>query len=224
MASFFRAGKTLPRVYPIVDTGTLHRLGMNSVEAAEAILEGGAAILQFRHKGFWSRQTFDDARLIASRCNQVGALFIINDRADYALLLGAGLHIGQEDLLPPDARTVIGAAPIIGFSTHNGAQMELAKTDPAIRDSIDYAAFGPVFPTLTKERPDPTTGLESLAEIRTMTALPLVAIGGITLKNAEACWNAGADSVAVIAGMFPDTCTKQSLRERVAEWLYLGEQ
>src|SRR5947207_11571062 len=108
----------LPRVYPILDTATLERLGFDAITAAEAFLEGGARILQFRHKNFWSREVFDQAGQIAALCRAAGALLIVNDRADYASLLQAGLHIGQDDLLPADARTVIGAAPVLGCSTH----------------------------------------------------------------------------------------------------------
>jgi thiamine-phosphate pyrophosphorylase len=210
MASF------LPPIYPILDTGTLERVGLNTLEAAEALLEGGAQILQYRHKTFWTQFAFDQAKQIAQLCHQADAIFIVNDRADYALLLAdlnAGLHLGQDDLLPADARTVIGPAAVIGFSTHNAAQMEFAKTNP-----IDYVAYGPIFPTTTKERPAPTTGPEALRTIRTLTTKPLVAIGGITRENAVDCLRAGADSVAIIADLLPNPCTKRTVRERMAEW------
>jgi thiamine-phosphate pyrophosphorylase len=216
MASFIR----IPKIYPILDTGTLERHNLNPIEAAEALLEAGAQILQYRRKTFWSAEAFAQAKQIAELCHQAKATFIVNDRADYALLLAdqnAGLHLGQQDLQPTDARTLIGPKPVIGFSTHNPTQMEAATTNP-IAEAIDYIAYGPIFPTTTKENPDPTTGLEALRNIRTLTAKPLVAIGGITRQNAAQCWNAGADSVAIIADLFPKPCTKQSLRERMSEW------
>ena len=213
-------GITLPRFYPILDTGTLERLGFNAIDAAEAILEAGAGILQFRHKTFWSREAFEAARQIGQLCKDAGVIFVVNDRADYALLLKASLHLGQEDLLPSDARKVIGSDPIIGFSTHNATQMHEAADWP-----VDYVAFGPVFGTSTKERADPTTGLEALARMRGLTDRPLVAIGGINRQNAAACFEAGADSVAVIADLYPDPCNKTALRARAAEWHRLcGEQ
>jgi thiamine-phosphate pyrophosphorylase len=216
MASFFQ----IPKIYPILDTGTLARYDLNPIEAAEALLEAGAKILQYRHKTFWSAETFAQAKQIAELCHQARATLIINDRADYALYLAdqnAGLHLGQDDLLPTDARTVIGPKPVIGFSTHNAAQMQSANANP-IAEAIDYIAYGPIFPTSTKENPDPTTGLEALRNIRTLTTKPLVAIGGITRQNASQCWQAGADAVAVIADLFPNPCTKRSLRERMSEW------
>jgi thiamine-phosphate pyrophosphorylase len=215
MASFLR----IPPIYPILDTGTLERRGLDPLDAAKALLEGGARILQYRHKTFWSQSAFNEAKQIAELCRQTGALFIINDRADYALYLSdlnAGLHLGQDDLLPADARKVIGPDPIIGFSTHNAAQMEAALTYP-----VDYVAYGPIFPTTTKERPDPATGIEALREIRTLTTKPLIAIGGITRENAPDCLRAGADSVAIIADLFPDPCTKLTVRERMTELCYL---
>lgn len=206
----------LPRVYPIVDTATLARLEFDPVGAAAALLDGGARILQFRHKGFWSREVFAQAQEIAALCRSVDAPLIVNDRADYAGLLNAGVHLGQDDLLPEDARTVIGSDPIVGFSTHNSGQMCAAQSEP-----IDYVAFGPVFSTGSKERPDPTVGIEGLRMVHAINSKPLVAIGGITRDNASDCWDAGADSVAVIADLLPYPCTHRTLRERIEEWLRL---
>jgi thiamine-phosphate pyrophosphorylase len=206
----------LPRVYPIIDTAALARLGVTPVDAAAAMLEGGARILQFRHKGFWSRDIFAHAERISELCRQAGATFVVNDRADYAMILHAALHLGQDDLMPADARKVVGDAALIGFSTHNAEQMRAAANEPA-----DYVAFGPVFSTASKEQPDPTVGLERLRTIRALTDRPLVAIGGITMETAHACWEAGADSVAVIAGLLPSPCTTVSIRECTAAWIGL---
>ena len=173
--------------------------------------------MQFRHKAFWSREVFAQAQEIAALCSRAGALFIVNDRADYAALLHAGLHLGQDDLLPADARIVIGPAPVVGFSTHNPDQMRAAAAEP-----VDYVAFGPVFPTSSKERPDPTVGIEGLRTVRALTQMPLVAIGGINQENAHFCWKAGADSVALISSLFPTPATHQALRDRMAEWVGLS--
>ena len=204
----------LTPIYPILDTATLDRLSMSPVAAAEAILEAGAQILQYRHKAFWSREIVADAQQIARLCDEAQVPFIINDRADYAALLNAGLHLGQEDLTPEDARRVVKPETTIGFSTHNPDQMRAAQHEP-----IDYLAFGPVFETASKERPDPTVGIDTLRLVRTLTTKPLVAIGGITLDNAALCWEAGADSVAIIAALYPNPCTKAAIRQRMTEWL-----
>jgi thiamine-phosphate pyrophosphorylase len=207
---------TLPRLYPILDTNTLNRLGLPCLAAAEAMLEAGAQILQLRHKTFWSRETFALGEQIAALCKEAGVPFVVNDRADYAAALNAALHIGQEDLTPLDARRVIGAHAILGYSTHNPQQVHEAEQNES--STIDYLAFGPLFTTVSKERPDPTAGIEGLKAIRALTRKPLVAIGGITRDNARTCWNAGADSVAIIADLYPNPCTKQTLRDRITEW------
>jgi thiamine-phosphate pyrophosphorylase len=198
--------------YPILDTQTVARRGIDLVAAAAAILEAGARILQFRHKGFFSRDVFRQAGEIGALCRQAGALFVVNDRADIARLLNAGLHLGQDDLAPVDARRVLGDA-IIGFSTHNEEQL-LAATD----QPVDYLACGPIFGTSSKLNPDPVVGVDGLRRLRPWTARPMVAIGGITRANAKSVIEAGADSVAVIGDLFPED---GNIRGRVEEWISL---
>jgi thiamine-phosphate pyrophosphorylase len=146
-------------------------------------------------------------------CREAGAELIVNDRADFALLLGAGLHLGQDDLAPRDARRLMGSGAAIGFSSHNRAQLSAAGGEP-----VDYVALGPVFGTASKRNPDPVVGVEEIRRCRGLVEKPLVAIGGITLENASQVWKAGADSVAVIGGLLPEPATAQSLRERMEEW------
>jgi thiamine-phosphate pyrophosphorylase len=184
------------------------------VSAAARILEAGAHILQFRHKGFFSRDAFQQAREIAALCRDTDALFVINDRADIARLLGAALHLGQDDLTPTDARRVLGDGAFIGFSTHNEEQLRAAETEPA-----DYLAFGPIFGTSSKINPDPVVGLDELRRLRALTTRPLVAIGGITRSNARSVIEAGADSLAVIGDLFPED---GNIRGRAEEWLRIG--
>ena len=181
--------------------------------AAAALLEGGAGILQLRHKQHWGRAVFDAAREIARMCREAGALFIVDDRADIAMLLEAGLHVGQDDLPPRDARRLLGSEAVIGFSSHNVQQVCAAGGEP-----VDYVAFGPVFATASKRNPDPVTGIEALKECRSLVEKPLVAIGGITRETAGAVLAAGADSVAAIGDLLPAELTSISLRQRMEEW------
>jgi thiamine-phosphate pyrophosphorylase len=199
--------------YPILDTETAARRGIDPVDAAARILEGGARLLQLRHKGFFSREVFQQARDISELCRGADAQFVLNDRADIAKLLGAGLHVGQDDLPPADARRVLDDGAMLGFSSHNEAQLRAAAGEP-----VDYLALGPIFQTSTKLNPDPVVGLEELRRLRPFTAHPLVAIGGITRANARSVIDAGADSVAVIGDLFPEG---GNIRARVEEWISL---
>ena len=206
----------LPRVYPILDTESLERRDVALETAAAAFLDGGAGILQVRHKGHWSRGIFESASAVARLCREAGAALVVNDRADFALLLGAGLHVGQDDLPPRDARRLMGPDAAIGFSSHNVAQLCAAGGEP-----VDYVALGPVFATASKRNPDPVTGVEEVRRCRSLIEKPLVAIGGITQENAVDVLRAGADSVAVIAGLLPERGTAHSLRERMEQWQQL---
>lgn len=206
----------LPRFYPILDTALFARSGLDILSAADLILQGGARILQFRHKAHFSRDIFSQAERISKLCHEAGALFVVNDRADVAMLLDAALHIGQDDLPAELARRLVGNHRILGYSTHNEGQLLAASKEP-----IDYAALGPVFGTSSKENPDPTVGLSEFRRLRALTAHPLVAIGGITRANARDVIRAGADAVAIIGDLVPNPCTPAALRARTEEWLRL---
>ena len=207
------------RLYAIVDTGLL---GDRVVPGAvEALLAGGVRLLQYRHKGPFMRRHFDDCRAIAEMARSAGALFLVNDRADAALLAGAGgVHVGQDDLPPVRVRGFLPADQRIGFSTHN-----LEQACAGARLPVDYLAIGPVFPTATKERPDTVIGLATVRACRDAIraaaaeagkpAPPLVAIGGITLDNAHSVLAAGADAVAVAR----DLLSAGDLRERARQFV-----
>jgi len=207
-----------PRIYPILDTQSLAVKACEPHTAAGAWLEGGARILQFRHKGQWTRPVFEQAEHIAGQCRERNAIFVINDRADVALLLGAGLHVGQDDLSPADARRLVGAGAFLGYSTHNPQQLDAAAAEP-----VDYVAIGPIFSTASKQNPDPVVGLEELRKCRARCVRPLVAIGGITRETARAVFAAGADSIAVIGDLIPENCTSADLRRRMEEWQQLAQ-
>ena len=205
---------TLPPLYPILDTALLDARGAALDTAAAAMIESGVRILQIRHKGAWTRDLFDRAERIAKICRDSSAELIINDRADIAILLRAGLHVGQDDLPPSEARRLIGPDAILGYSTHNEAQLISAAQEP-----ITYVALGPMFATQSKLNPDPVVGLQRLATLRRLTKYPLVAIGGITRENARSVLEAGADSVAVIADALPLDCSAATIAERTKDWL-----
>jgi thiamine-phosphate pyrophosphorylase len=203
----------LPAFYPILDTGAVLSRGLDPVQVAREILDGGARILQFRHKEFLSREAFTWLEKIAALTQDAGVTFLVNDRADLAKLFGAGLHLGQDDLPPATARTIVGPTATIGFSTHNEGQLRAAAAEP-----VDYVALGPLYGTATKLNPDATVGLDELRRLRPLTDRPLVAIGGITLATALAAREAGADSLAIVADLFP---ADGDVRRRTEEWVRL---
>jgi thiamine-phosphate pyrophosphorylase len=208
----------LPRLYPILDTQSVASRACNPKTVARAWLDGRARILQYRHKAGWTRAIFEQAEQIAADCREQGAMFVINDRADIAKLLGAGLHVGQDDLAPGDARSLLGPTAFIGYSTHNSDQLDAAAAQP-----VNYVAIGPVFATASKHKADPIIGLDDLKNWRRRCDRPLVAIGGITRQTAAAVFAAGADSIAVIGDLLPENCTTANLRRRMEEWQQLAE-
>ena len=205
---------SLPRLYPILDTGALERAGVPLLEAAIGMIEAGAHILQLRHKGHFSRDWFETAAHLAVLCEQARIGFVVNDRVDMAKLLNAHVHVGQDDLMPVFVRQLAGPDTIIGLSTHNREQLEAANLEP-----VDYHALGPIFGTGSKVNPDPVVGVDALREWRPLSTRPLVAIGGITLANVGEVLAAGADSVAVISGLIPERADRKAIRERTEEWL-----
>jgi thiamine-phosphate pyrophosphorylase len=182
-----------PPLYAIIDADLSKT---SELSFAEMMAESGVEILQYRSKHATSRQLFEICSLLArqwSRLAKNSPRFIVNDRADVAALAGAeGVHVGQTDLGVEQARTVVGPERWVGVSTHTLEQVAAAD-----QTSADYVAFGPIFPTTTKEKPDPVVGLDLLTQARRCTSKPLVAIGGITLERAESIYRAGADSLAV---------------------------
>jgi thiamine-phosphate pyrophosphorylase len=202
---------TIPRFYPVVDTGTLAKRDWPAVTFSQALLAAGVRILQYRHKEVWMQRHFDEANQIASLAKQAGALFVVNDRVDFANLLDAAVHLGQTDLPPVAARKIV-TEGIIGFSTHNRVQLEYGNDEP-----VNYLALGPIYATHSKAQPDPVVGIEGLRSLRKLTSKPLVAIGGITLANAREVLKGGADSVATVAGVLPEEVG--SVESLAAEWL-----
>jgi thiamine-phosphate pyrophosphorylase len=189
----------LPRLYAILDAACF-RDAAEMFAAAEELTAAGVTLLQYRNKSGNARCMLDDARELRARLG-VNVKLIMNDRADLCLAAGLhGLHVGQDDLLPDSARSIIGPARWLGVSTHNPEQ--LAEAD---KTSADYLAIGPVFATASKANPDPVVGLEGIRRARELTRKPLVAIGGITRGNARSVIEAGADAVAVISDLLLDT-------------------
>ena len=187
-----------PRVYPILDTTRAEAADLDIEILARALSESTAIrIVQYRHKGRFTRERFAEAQRVAKILRKGKVCFVVNDRADIAMALGAdGVHVGQRDLPPSVVRKIIGNDMLLGYSTHNAAQLEDGECRWA-----DYLAIGPVFATASKRNPDPVVGLDGLSVARALTSKPLVAIGGVALENARELFSTGADSVAMISGL-----------------------
>ncbi len=194
----------LPKIYPITD---VRLSGLSHAEQARKLIEGGAKIIQLREKYAAPKDFYEDAEKALEIARKNDVKIIINDRVDISLALGAdGVHIGQDDLPSEQAREILGAKAIIGFSTHN-----VVQAVEAVKLPIDYIAIGPVFSTKTKENSEETIGIETIKRVREAVGdFPLVAIGGITSENFRDVLNAGADSVAIISDLLSD-------REKIVE-------
>jgi len=187
-----------PRLYAIIDPSLLT---ISELELAETLAGSGVELIQYRNKTASSRHFFEISRQLSGALGARGVRLIVNDRADIAVLSGAGgVHVGQEDLGVEEARAICGGLGgfggkdrWVGVSTHTLEQLAAAD-----RTSADYIALGPIFPTATKKNLDPVVGTELLRQARRLTRKPLIAIGGITLDRAAEVYRAGADSLAVI--------------------------
>jgi thiamine-phosphate pyrophosphorylase len=200
----------LPRLYAICDAEVCRRAGWTLSDFAAACMDGGATLLQLRAKRSSSRDFLAFAEAVVDRATAFGARVIVNDRADIARLSGAaGVHVGQDDLAPADVRTFVGTTAIVGLSTHSAAQLEAAVTQP-----VDYLAVGPVFGTTTKETGYTAVGVDLVREAASLApaALPVVAIGGITLDSAPDVIRAGAASVAVITDLLAGNAPSARVR------------
>jgi thiamine-phosphate pyrophosphorylase len=188
---------TLPRLYPIIDVETLSARRVSVAEFARELRMAGVTLLQYRDKLGGPQEILRAAAEISKIFEGSDATLIMNDRVDLAVLAGWGVHVGQGDLSPTDARSVLGSGQMIGVSTHDDQQVIAANATDA-----DYIAAGPVFATSTKLDAEPVVGLEGVRRARALTRKPIVVIGGITRENARSVFDAGADSVAVIGGLF----------------------
>jgi thiamine-phosphate pyrophosphorylase len=201
------------RLYVICDAEVCAGAGWTLVEFARACLDGGATLLQIRAKTASGAALLDTVAAVVEQAGD--ALVVVNDRADIARLAGAGgVHVGQDDLPVAAVRAIVGASAVVGISTHTDSQLTEALHQPA--GAIGYVAIGPVYGTATKNTGFDPLGLERVtaAAARAAThAMPLVAIGGITLARAAAVVERGVQSVAVISDLLSTNDPSARVRE-----------
>jgi thiamine-phosphate pyrophosphorylase len=175
----------------------------------------GVELLQYRNKSGGPQEVLRNAAVILEVMAGSDCRLILNDRADLAVLASfGGVHVGQGDLPPEDARLVVGGERWVGVSTHDERQVRIAN-----ETSADYIAVGPVFATGTKLDAEPVIGLDGVRRARALTKKPIVAIGGITRANARSVIEAGADSVAVISALFVEGETVEKVARDFLEIL-----
>jgi thiamine-phosphate pyrophosphorylase len=182
-------------LYAILDTS--FSKSRSPITILHEFLAGGVRLVQLRAKELSAGEFLTLAKEARQLTREAGATFIVNDRADIALAVGAdGVHLGQDDLPLAAARKVLGPEQIIGISTH-----DLDQACSAELNGADYIGFGPIFGSTTKDTGYSPRGLQMLSEIRAAVKIPVVAIGGINESNVAEVWNTGADAAAIISDL-----------------------
>src|SRR5438552_12863933 len=199
-----------PSLYVILDRAVAR--GRDLVELLDAAVAGGCRLVQLREKEWPSGRLLPVAERLRARCAAAGAAFIVNDRVDLAVAVGAhGVHLGQDDLPARAARPLLRPGMILGISTHSVAQARAAQADGA-----DYIAVGSMFPTRSKAEFE-LVGPELVRKLRGEIRVPLIGIGGITHDNVGEVIAAGADGVAVISAV----CAADDPRAAAARFVTL---
>ena len=198
-----------PSLYVVLDRAAAR--GRHLEEILDATIAGGCRMVQLREKEWPSGRLLSLAERLRDRCRRAGVTFIVNDRVDLAVAVGAdGVHLGQDDLPIRAARPLLRPGMVLGRSTHSIAQAREAQAEGA-----DYIAVGSMFPTQTK--PDfELVGPALLRTVRPETKAPLIGIGGITRENVAQVIRAGADGVAVISAVCGAPDPAAATREFVA--------
>jgi thiamine-phosphate pyrophosphorylase len=179
--------------YYFITDSNLTKAGItNDIKSA---IDAGVKIFQYREKNKATRLMYEEALEIRNLIKQ--GLFIVNDRVDIALAVDAdGVHIGQNDLPLSITRRIMGKKKIIGVTVH-----DLEQAIEAEKNGADYIAVSPIFQTTTKLDAESPVGIETLKQIKKIISVPVVAIGGINLKNALGVVNAGADAICAISAV-----------------------
>jgi thiamine-phosphate pyrophosphorylase len=202
-------------LYAITDRSWLR--GRTLQSQVEEALEGGATFLQLREKNLDDAHFLEEARELQALCREHGVPFIVNDNVDVALAMGAdGIHVGQHDMEAGDVRKLLGPDKILGVSAQTVDQAILAEQRGA-----DYLGVGAVFPTGSKDDADDVS-FEELKAICEAVSIPVVAIGGISLKNVKELAGSGICGIAVISAIFAQNDIKmaaQQLRKETEEML-----
>jgi len=212
-------GRRIRGLYGILDPSVVLREGDDPESlldrALSEVLAGGCRLIQYRDKAAYPRLLLARARRFASACRAAGALFVVNDRLDVALLSEAdGCHLGQDDLPLPAARRIVPDGFLLGVSTHSVPEARRAQEEGA-----DYIGVGAIFRTMSKGDALEPRGPRFLSEVSSAVAIPTVAISGITRGNVREVLRCGASAFAVISDLF----SGPGVRARTEEFLRIWE-
>lgn len=201
-----RSAHRIGRLHVITNTTLQSR--WSAEEIARLAIEGGADTIQYRDKQKSTRAMAEEARTIAGFCRRRRIPLLVNDRVDVAVAVDAqGVHLGDDDLPLSVAREILGPERILGASSDNADE-----ANERARETADYAGIGPVFATSSKDDTGPVLGLDGLARAVSLSGIPLIAIGGITLENLPSVLETGVHGIAVLSEVCcaedPATVTK----------------
>ena len=192
-------------LYFITDSRLTKKTVFDDVKSA---IKGGVKIVQYREKGASTKKMIKEAGQISEICRKNNVIFIINDRVDVALAVGAdGVHLGQNDMPYLNARRILGSKKIIGIS---GESAEQALHNEKI--GADYTGIGPIFPTSTKKDLPPPIGLGQIRRLKKEIRIPFVAIGGVSRANFGKVLDAGARNIALISGIVAQDDVEKAVR------------
>ncbi|HEV8328775.1 MAG TPA: thiamine phosphate synthase [Nitrospiraceae bacterium] len=202
---------SLSGLYIILDPSVCPARSLTEMLTSAA--EAGASIFQYRNKTASMKEAYVEALALRQAAAKAGVLFMVNDRCDLALAVDAdGVHLGQGDLPLDLARKVMGQDKLIGISTHNPDQVREATAGKP-----DYLGFGPIFKPGSKQGHDPVVGLEGLRAIRSLTSLPVFAIGGIQIDQVGEVTRVGANGVAVISAIIKASDISHAVKTFLAQ-------
>jgi len=209
----------LPKIYPILDSSTIPSIGRQAFldRLGRSLADAGVRLLEYRNKGGTDAEVFADAQVLRVAMAAGQVKLILDDRVDVALAAGFdGVHVDAGDLPPEQARRLMqiaGPGRIVGASASSEQDLLNALAEP-----VDYVAFGPVFPTTTKQTSAAPIGVEGVRLFRRAAGPQpvLVAAAGITLATAPDVLAAGADAVAVSAALFRSEDPASEFRQWLA--------
>jgi len=171
--------------------------GRSNLEVLDALIKGGAKVVQLREKEASKREFFELAKIFRQRTHGADMTLIINDHVDICRAVHAdGVHLGQDDFPAREARELLGPLTIIGVSTHS-----VEQALQAVEEGADYINVGPIFATQTKEHSGPPVGLDLFRQVRELVNIPITVMGGINLDNLDQVLAAGANRIAVVSAV-----------------------